>query len=123
MSVSSRRICFVHPDLGLGGAERLVVDAAVGLQNLGHKITILTSHCDSSHCFDEARDGKPISVYTILSHHVPLRSFRMMPGRRTREIEAVTEPSRTNMAIHEADSRVKALSMFEYGATGSFLPR
>ena len=53
-----RHIVFVHPDLGIGGAERLVIDAAVGLQSLGHKVTILTSHCDPKHCFEEARDGE-----------------------------------------------------------------
>lgn len=51
-------IVFFHPDLGIGGAERLVIDAAVGLQNRGHKVTIFTSYCDPKHCFDEARDGK-----------------------------------------------------------------
>lgn len=49
------KIAFVHPDLGIGGAERLVVDAAVGLQNLGNEITVYTSHCDRSHCFDEVK--------------------------------------------------------------------
>lgn len=29
------RIAFVHPDLGIGGAERLVVDAALELQKYG----------------------------------------------------------------------------------------
>jgi len=53
----ARNIVFFHPDLGIGGAERLIVDAAVGLQELGHKVTIFTSHCDPDHCFDEARDG------------------------------------------------------------------
>jgi len=53
-----KRIVFIHPDLGIGGAERLVIDAAVGLQSLGHKVTILTSHRDRNHCFTEARDGK-----------------------------------------------------------------
>jgi alpha-1,3/alpha-1,6-mannosyltransferase len=48
---------FFHPDLGIGGAERLIIDAAVGLQNRGHKVVIFTSHCDPRHCFDEARDG------------------------------------------------------------------
>ncbi|PIA89527.1 Alpha-1,3/1,6-mannosyltransferase alg-2 [Cercospora beticola] len=52
-----RNIVFVHPDLGIGGAERLVIDAAVGLQALGHKVTILTSYRDRNHCFEEARDG------------------------------------------------------------------
>jgi alpha-1,3/alpha-1,6-mannosyltransferase len=53
-------IVFVHPDLGIGGAERLVIDAAVGLQSSGHKVTILTSYRDKNHCFDEARDGRCI---------------------------------------------------------------
>ncbi|KAG8527667.1 uncharacterized protein KY384_007820 [Bacidia gigantensis] len=52
-----KSIVFFHPDLGIGGAERLVVDAAFGLQNLGHKVTIFTSYRDPGHCFDEARDG------------------------------------------------------------------
>lgn len=56
-SEDSRRIVFFHPDLGIGGAERLVIDAAVGLQELGHKVIIFTSHCDPRHCFEEARDG------------------------------------------------------------------
>lgn len=51
-------VVFFHPDLGIGGAERLVVDAAVGLQNKGNKVVIFTNHCDSSHCFDECRDGE-----------------------------------------------------------------
>lgn len=38
----------------------MVIDAAVGLQNRGHKVTIFTSHCDPKHCFDEARDGMSI---------------------------------------------------------------
>jgi hypothetical protein len=48
---------FFHPDLGIGGAERLVVDAAVGLKLRGHKVVIFTSHCDPKHCFEECRDG------------------------------------------------------------------
>ncbi|EMD69855.1 glycosyltransferase family 4 protein [Bipolaris sorokiniana ND90Pr] len=57
MAEEKQHIVFFHPDLGIGGAERLVIDAAVGLQNRGHKVTIFTSHCDPQHCFDEARDG------------------------------------------------------------------
>ncbi|MCJ1354902.1 MAG: Alpha-1,3-mannosyltransferase-like protein [Icmadophila ericetorum] len=52
----AKSIVFFHPDLGIGGAERLVIDAAVGLQSLGHKVTIYTSYRDVNHCFDEARD-------------------------------------------------------------------
>lgn len=57
-SADKKSVVFVHPDLGIGGAERLVIDAAVGLQSCGHKVTILTSYRDKKHCFDEARDGR-----------------------------------------------------------------
>jgi len=53
-----KTIIFLHPDLGIGGAERLIIDAAVGLQNRGHKVVVFTSYCDPKHCFEEARDGK-----------------------------------------------------------------
>lgn len=62
-----KNVVFVHPDLGIGGAERLVIDAAVGLQSLGHKVTILTSHCDPSHCFEEARDGMSSPLHCMTS--------------------------------------------------------
>jgi alpha-1,3/alpha-1,6-mannosyltransferase len=55
-----KHVVFFHPDLGIGGAERLVVDAAVGLQSRGHRVTIFTSHRDPQHCFDEARDGENV---------------------------------------------------------------
>lgn len=54
---TSKSTVFFHPDLGIGGAERLILDAALALKSKGHKITIFTSHCDPAHCFDEARDG------------------------------------------------------------------
>lgn len=47
------RVGFIHPDLGIGGAERLIVDSALGLQRLGHNVHIFTSHHDPSHCFEE----------------------------------------------------------------------
>lgn len=59
MAAQKQHTVFLHPDLGIGGAERLVIDAAVALQRRGHTVTIFTSHCDPQHCFDEARDGKP----------------------------------------------------------------
>lgn len=60
----SKKIAFIHPDLGIGGAERLVVDAAVGLQELGNNITVYTSHCDKTHCFEEvSNDILKVEVY------------------------------------------------------------
>ncbi|KAJ1870236.1 Alpha-1,3-mannosyltransferase-like protein [Coemansia sp. RSA 1722] len=50
-------IAFVHPNLGIGGAERLVVDAAASLQKRGHRVVVYTMHHDINHCFEETRDG------------------------------------------------------------------
>lgn len=52
-----RTITFIHPDLGIGGAERLILDAALSLQSRGHSVCIYTSYRDKNHCFEEARDG------------------------------------------------------------------
>lgn len=68
---TKKNIVFFHPDLGIGGAERLVVDAAVGLQNRGHKVTIFTSHCDPRHCFEEARDGNALISCIAMSNSSP----------------------------------------------------
>ena len=51
------RVAFLHPDLGLGGAERLVVDAAAGLAARGHAVSIFTNSYDASRSFAETRDG------------------------------------------------------------------
>ena len=72
MASEAHNIVFFHPDLGIGGAERLVIDAAVGLKDRGHRVTIFTSHCDPAHCFDEARDRK----LPFLSRSVPRSCFR-----------------------------------------------
>lgn len=72
------RIGFVHPDLGIGGAEKLVVDAALSLQNLGHEVVIFTSHHDARHCFEPTRDGT-LKVQ-VMHTHIPrsvLGSFHL----------------------------------------------
>jgi alpha-1,3/alpha-1,6-mannosyltransferase len=48
-------IAFLHPELGLGGAERLVVDAAVQLHRAGHRVVLFTTHYDPAQCFEETR--------------------------------------------------------------------
>ena len=52
------RIVFLHPDLGIGGAERLVVDAALALKSKNHDVHILTTHHDVNHCFTETKNGE-----------------------------------------------------------------
>lgn len=57
------RVILIHPDLGIGGAERLVVDTAVALQNNEHKVSFVTNHHNKDHCFIETRDGTfPVTV-------------------------------------------------------------
>ncbi|KAL5015982.1 hypothetical protein ScPMuIL_005571 [Solemya velum] len=50
-------VVFLHPDLGIGGAERAVIDAALALKSKGHSVHFVTAHHDKSHCFQETKDG------------------------------------------------------------------
>ncbi|KAM4878012.1 alpha-1,3/1,6-mannosyltransferase ALG2 [Thomomys bottae] len=52
-------VLFLHPDLGVGGAERLVLDAALALRSRGCSVKIWTAHYDPGHCFAESR-GLPV---------------------------------------------------------------
>ncbi|XP_044738940.1 alpha-1,3/1,6-mannosyltransferase ALG2 [Chrysoperla carnea] len=51
------KVIFIHPDLGIGGAERLVVDAALALHENNYQVKFVTNHHDPSHCFSETKDG------------------------------------------------------------------
>jgi alpha-1,3/alpha-1,6-mannosyltransferase len=53
----SLRIGFVHPQMGVGGSERLVLDAAACLQQAGHRVTIFTSRNNREHSLDGAIGG------------------------------------------------------------------
>ena len=57
-----KRIVFLHPDLGIGGAERLVVDAALALKSRGHIVQFVTNHHDPSHCFEETNTQFNVTV-------------------------------------------------------------
>lgn len=60
------KVAFIHPDLGLGGAERLVIDCALALKSLGHDVTIYTSFLDPHRCFPEVHPDHPqIPVHVI----------------------------------------------------------
>ncbi|XP_072109619.1 alpha-1,3/1,6-mannosyltransferase ALG2 [Mobula birostris] len=49
-------VVFLHPDLGIGGAERLVLDAALALRRRGLQVQIWTAHHDPARCFSESLD-------------------------------------------------------------------
>ncbi|WOH15511.1 hypothetical protein DCAR_0935052 [Daucus carota subsp. sativus] len=65
-------IGIIHPDLGIGGAERLIVDAAVELASHGHNVHIFTAHHDKNRCFEETLSGSfPVTVYgSFLPRHI-----------------------------------------------------
>lgn len=52
----ARKVVLLHPDLGYGGAERLMIDAAVALQT-------------------NQKDG-PFTVLMVTTHHEPGRAFK-----------------------------------------------
>ncbi|OAY54771.1 alpha-1,3/1,6-mannosyltransferase ALG2 isoform X1 [Manihot esculenta] len=69
---SKLNIAIIHPDLGIGGAERLIVDAAVELASHGHNVRIFTAHHDKNRCFEETVSGSfPVTVYgSFLPRHI-----------------------------------------------------
>lgn len=51
------KVVFLHPDLGIGGAERAVIDAALSLMSRKNEVHFVTAHHDKNHCFQETKDG------------------------------------------------------------------
>ena len=47
---SCERVAFCHLDLGVGGAERFIVDSALEVQSAGHSVHVYTSHYDPARC-------------------------------------------------------------------------
>ncbi|KAH8876454.1 Alpha-1,3/1,6-mannosyltransferase ALG2 [Schistosoma japonicum] len=71
-----KHIIFLHPDLGIGGAERLIVDSAVALQSCGYNISIITNHHDPNHCFEETLESN-LNV-TVVADWFPRSLFGYM---------------------------------------------
>ncbi|KAA6423682.1 MAG: hypothetical protein FRX49_06253 [Trebouxia sp. A1-2] len=57
MTETRLHVAFCHPDLGLGGAERLIVDAAVEVAEQGHIVHVYTAYHDVHRCFPETVSG------------------------------------------------------------------
>lgn len=78
-------IIFLHPDLGIGGAERAVVDAALAAKLSGYDVEIVTNSHDPNHAFEETVNGSlkitTVCQYlprSIMGHFVAIMAFLKM---------------------------------------------
>jgi len=51
------RVAFLHPDLGIGGAEQLVINLALTCKDLGWYVKIFTPSYDPNRAFAPTKDG------------------------------------------------------------------
>lgn len=51
------KVAFVHPDLGIGGAEQLVVNLALLCRKNGWDVNIITPYFDPNRAFEPVKDG------------------------------------------------------------------
>jgi alpha-1,3/alpha-1,6-mannosyltransferase len=66
-------IVFIHLDLGIGGAEQLVLQLATASQNLGYQVDIVTTRCDQDHCFASVQrpNGQLSSCVYVYGRWIP----------------------------------------------------
>jgi len=61
---STRKAAIIHPDFGIGGAEQLMLNLGLALNDIGYEVTIYTPEYDPNHCFSQLKEGKfRISVH------------------------------------------------------------
>lgn len=78
-------IIFLHPDLGIGGAERAIVDAALAAKSSGYDVEIVTNYHDPKHAFEETVNGS-LKITTvcqclprsIMGHFIAIFAFLKM---------------------------------------------
>lgn len=70
---SPLHVVFVHLDLGIGGAEQLVLQLARASRDLGHKVDIVTTRCDQDHCFAAVKrpEGELSDTVCVYGRWIP----------------------------------------------------
>lgn len=56
----AKRIAILHPDLGIGGAEQLIINVALSLQQRGYDVTIYTPFYDPNRCLEESKQCRVV---------------------------------------------------------------
>ena len=74
------RVAVLHPDLGLGGAERLILDAVLELQAAGHDVQLFTAHHETGRCFKETLVGALRSAPPAVTAHARLQTANAHRG-------------------------------------------
>ena len=54
--MQKKSVAILHPDLGIGGAEQLIVNVALSLVQRGYEVTIYTPFYDPNRCLDETKE-------------------------------------------------------------------
>lgn len=70
-------IVFIHLDLGIGGAEQLVIQLSKASRDLGHTVDIVTTRCDQDHCFAAVKqpDGELSKNVYVYGRWIPPNIF------------------------------------------------
>ena len=56
MGKQKGKVAILHPDLGIGGAENLIINVALALKLRNYTVKIYTPHFDPKRCFSECHE-------------------------------------------------------------------
>lgn len=68
-----KKVVFIHLDLGIGGAEQLVLQLATACQDLEYEVELVTTRCDADHCFASVQkpNGRLCHAVHIYGRWIP----------------------------------------------------
>jgi alpha-1,3/alpha-1,6-mannosyltransferase len=76
ISVRATKVVFLHLDLGIGGAEQLVLQLATASVALGHEVLLVTTRCEPHHCFAAVHpDGDLHKFLRVWGNWIPADLF------------------------------------------------